>query len=107
MAFEINANEIVEIEIANWNRQPHSETLALTYNYNQQRGHVWSASVMSMANWKIIDALRGQYVTLETTSPSSRNGVTVVYPRAKLVRLSGSHVAEHYEDVEVEFQVEL
>lgn len=68
---------------------------------------MWTASVMTMANWKIIDALRGDYVTLETTDHTNRNGTNIIYPRAKLVNLRGSHVAEHYEDVEIEFQVEL
>lgn len=104
--FEINGTEFPQIEIANWEHNPHSTDLDLRTTFNNQKIHTWIARVLSMAKWSILEPLQGQVVSLSTTNHEDRNSTTPrIYPTARIVRLSGDHNALDMRDVEIEFKV--
>ncbi len=106
MAFQVNAIELDQVEIANWSFRPHDTSLDLRTNYQGQITHTMIARVLGMADWSALELLRGQLVSLTTTNHEDRNNPALrIYPNARMTKLSGKHNALHMQDIEIVFRV--
>lgn len=102
--FKMNGTDFETIEIGNWEYRPHQLSLSLQQNFNALKTHIWTTRIMTVADYHVIDNLRGQLISLETIDHEDRSQFRE-YPNAKIDLIRGRQSATNMIDVEIRMRV--
>lgn len=108
IVYEVNSSSIIAGIKAEWQPIPIGSnadgTQKLASNWLR---HIWRISVMEMAEWLILLALRGSsLIELKTTDEATPNS-TGVYSTGRVLTVVGQHRARQMINVQVTFLVDV
>ena len=108
ITYEVNSNSIVAGIKAEWKPIPTGSNSDATQKLSENwLMHTWRMSVMEMAEWLILLALRGTLFTeLKTTDETTPNS-TGTYSTGRVMTVRGQQRGRQMLNVQVEFLVDI
>jgi len=108
ITYEVNSSTINAGIQAEWQPIPTGSNSDATQKLSSNwLRHIWRSSVMEMAEWLILLALRGSSLTeLKTTDEATPNS-TGTYSTSRVLAVTGQHRGRQMLNVQVNFLVDV
>ena len=88
---KIDGTNINYINSANWIQAVTGQSLDIIAVHSKRRIHVWTAGVMTVAEYVTLLAKRGAIVSITTTDVNARNADYITYYGAKVQSVTFRH----------------
>jgi len=104
---QLNGSNINYISQANWQQPVVDQSLNLIAVHSRHWRLIWTANVMPVATWDVLNAARGTAVSVMGPPHDNQNSDYITYYDARLDAVDGQHEGLNVVGVRAEFLVKV